>query len=45
MEVKVFEGRIGKEHYIKTFIMEHFNVVLPRKNVEVVEYSRNYKKG
>lgn len=43
MEVKVFEGKVGKEHYIKTFIIEHFNVVLPRKNEKIVLDGTVYK--
>ena len=35
MEVKVFEGKLGREHYIFNFMLEHNNCCLPRKKEKI----------
>ena len=35
-EMKVFEGEIGKEHWIKNYNIKCFNVHFPRKGERIV---------
>ena len=35
MEVKVFEGKLGREHDIFSFMLEHNNCCLPRKKEKI----------
>ena len=33
--VKIFEGKLGKEHFLKDFFLSHLNCCLPRKKEKI----------